>query len=162
MLRILAIAAALALAMPTLAAAQGNNPQQGGKGPPGKGQQGPHGPPHGPMVRPHGPMVGPPHGPMHPNVAGPGAGHFMYHGHHFNRVHLAPFVYPPGWGYRHWGVGMILPPLFLAPAYFYADWAALGLPPPEPGFQWVRYGPDLVLVNLSTGQILDVIYGAFY
>jgi hypothetical protein len=153
MLRILAIAAAFALAVPTLAAAQGNEHHPAGKGPPGKA-----GPPG-----PHGRMGGPPHGPMAGPHAGPGpGGHFTYHGHPFNRVHLAPFVYPPGWGYRRWGIGMVLPPLFLAPAYFYADWAAMGLAPPQPGFQWVRYGPDLVLVNVTTGQIVDVVYGAFY
>jgi Ni/Co efflux regulator RcnB len=42
------------------------------------------------------------------------------------------------------------------------DWADLGLPPPPPGDQWVRYGPDLLLVDVSTGQIVDVIYDAFY
>ena len=57
---------------------------------------------------------------------------------------------------------MALPPLFLARAYWYADYAALGLPPPDPGFQWVRYGPDLLLVNLDSGQVVDVIYGVFY
>ena len=57
---------------------------------------------------------------------------------------------------------MILPPVFLVPGYFYADWAALGLPPPQPGYQWVRYGPDLLLVDVSTGQVVDVVYGAFY
>jgi len=77
-------------------------------------------------------------------------------------VHAAPFVYPGGWGYRRWGVGMMLPGLFLAPLYYYADWAGLGLPPPQPGFQWVRYGPDLLLVDVSTGQVVDVVYGAFY
>jgi Ni/Co efflux regulator RcnB len=33
---------------------------------------------------------------------------------------------------------------------------------PEPGFQWVRYGPDLLLVNVTTGQVVDVAYGVFY
>jgi Ni/Co efflux regulator RcnB len=56
---------------------------------------------------------------------------------------------------------MILPPLFLTPDYYYGDWAAMGLPPPEPGFQWVRYGPDLLLVNINTGEVVDAIYGAF-
>ncbi len=61
-----------------------------------------------------------------------------------------------------WGAtGAILPPLFLAPAYYYADWASLGLDPPPPGFQWVRYGPDLLLVNVTTGQVVETIYDAF-
>lgn len=99
---------------------------------------------------------------VHPGP-GPGPhGQFQFHGHAFNRVHLAPFVYPRGWGYRRWAIGLVLPPLFLVPDYYYTDWAALGLPPPDPGFEWVRYGPDLLLVNVATGQIVDVIYGAFF
>lgn len=112
-----------------------------------------HGGPAG-MVH-GGPMMhGPPHGAV--------GGQFSFRGHNFNRVHLAPFAYPPGWAYRRWAVGGVLPPLFLAPAYYYADWAALGLVAPQPGFQWVRYGPDLLLVNVSTGQVVDVAYGVFY
>jgi Ni/Co efflux regulator RcnB len=65
----------------------------------------------------------------------------MYHGRPFNPIHAAPFVYPRGWAYRRWVIGATLPPLFLTPAYYYAGWAALGLAPPQPGFQWVRYGP---------------------
>jgi hypothetical protein len=178
MFRMIAIAAMLALAVPTLAAAEEHHPP--GKPPPGRPAGGakpfvaPHGPagPHGPVAGPRGPGPRPalagPHGP----VAGPGGpgpraglagphGQFTYRGHPFNRVHLSPFVYPHGWGYRRWGIGMILPPLFLAPAYYYADWAAMGLPPPDPGFQWVRYGDDLLLVNVNTGEVVDVIYGAF-
>ena len=30
------------------------------------------------------------------------------------------------------------------------------------GYRWVRYGPDLLLVQLGTGYIADTIYGAFY
>jgi hypothetical protein len=86
----------------------------------------------------------------------------IYRGRPINRVHAAPFVYPRGWGYRRWAVGAVLPPLFLTGAYFFSDWAALGLAPPEPGFQWVRYGADLLLVDMTTGEIVDVIYGVFY
>jgi hypothetical protein len=89
-------------------------------------------------------------------------GRFLYHGRPFNRVHLAPFIYPPGWAYRRWVIGAALPALFLAPAYYYSGWATLGLPPPQPGFQWVRYGPDVLLVNVTTGQVVDTVYGAFY
>jgi hypothetical protein len=151
MLRTIAAAAILALAAPTLAQAQAPPPHHGG--PPGH----PH--PGGP--HPGGPHPGGPH-PGGPHVGGPPRGQFVYRGHPINRIHLAPFVYPHGWGYRRWAIGGVLPPLFLAPAYFYADWAAFGLAPPQPGFQWVRYGPDLLLVNVTTGQIVDVVYGVFY
>jgi hypothetical protein len=118
-----------------------------------------------------GPVPGPgithPHdhigGPVGAHVGGPrvGPGAVVFRGRPINRVHLAPFVYPNGWAYRRWAVGAILPPLFLAPAYFYADWATLGLDPPQPGFQWVRYGPDLLLVNVTTGAVVDTVYGVF-
>jgi len=143
MLRILAIAAMLALAVPSLGLAQEHHEEHHPPGKPGGG------PP------PHGPMAGPPHGP-------PPGHQFSYHGHMFNPGHGAPFVYPHGWAYRRWAVGMALPPLFLVPAYFYAEYAALGLAAPQPGFQWVRYGPDLLLVNVTTGQVVEVVYGAFY
>jgi Ni/Co efflux regulator RcnB len=80
----------------------------------------------------------------------------------FRPVHVAPFIYPRGWGYRRWVIGAVLPPIFLVSDYYYGDWGALGLPPPQPGYQWVRYGSDLLLVNLSTGQVVDVAYDVFY
>jgi Ni/Co efflux regulator RcnB len=55
-----------------------------------------------------------------------------------------------------------LPPIFFAPEYYYPDWATLGLDPPPPGAQWVRYGPDLLLVDLSTGSVLETVPGVFY
>ena len=161
MLRLTAIAVTFALALPTLAAAQAPPPHPAFK--PGVVKPGgavrPGGAPHGPFVAPGGPRgrVG---GPVHGGVV---AGRqFSFHGQNFNRVHLAPFVYPRGFAYRRWAPGLILPAVFLAPAYYYTNWAALGVSPPPPGFQWVRYGPDLVLVDVNTGQISDVVYGAFY
>jgi hypothetical protein len=75
-----------------------------------------------------------------PHPGGP-PGRFLYRGRSFNRVLVAPFVYPPGWAYQRWVIGAVLPPLFLVPAYYYSDWAALGLPPPQPGFQWCAMDP---------------------
>ena len=151
-------------------AGPGPGPGRAGPGPgpgraagPGPGRPGPVGP------GPRGPAAGP--GPGRP-VVGPGrvgaAGRgpheqFFFRGRAFHPVRFQrPFVYPPGWGYRRWAVGALLPGLFLRPAYFYTGWAGLGLPPPEPGFQWVQYGPDLLLVNVRTGRVADVAYGVFY
>jgi Ni/Co efflux regulator RcnB len=67
-----------------------------------------------------------------------------------------------GYHYRRWVIGMTLPALFLAPAYYFSDYPLLGLEPPPPGYRWVRYGPDLLLVQIPTGRIVDVIYDAFY
>ena len=118
----------------------------------------PLGPPPAAFVHPGsgGPPPGFAHGPP------PGSPHFTFHGHDFDRVHVHPFIYPNGWAYRQWAVGAVLPPLFLVPDYYYPEWAALGLEPPPPGTQWVRYGPDLLLVDVNTGQVIDVAYGVFY
>jgi Ni/Co efflux regulator RcnB len=90
-----------------------------------------------------------------------GGGGFTYHGRSFQSVHAAPFTYPSGFGYRRWGVGQRLPRLFLSPGYF-INWSAYNLGPPAPGCEWVRYGPDALMVNRYTGQVVDVAYGVFY
>ena len=147
MLRKIVLTAMIALAMPAVGMAQ--REERPARERPGPGEfRGP---------RPGGPGPGEFRG---PRPGGPGR--FLYHGRPFERVHIAPFAYPPGWGYRRWVIGAALPALFLAPAYYYNDWAAVGLQPPQPGFQWVRYGPDLLLVNVTTGQVVDTVYGAFY
>jgi hypothetical protein len=171
MRRSLAFAAIFAIALPAVAAAQEHKDEHKGGPPPGH-----PGPPHpqfkqvqhpqfkpvphpGPGPGPHPP--GPPAAFVHPG--GPPGVQFTYHGHQFNRFHAPhPFIYPPGWAYRRWAVGAILPPIFLVPDYYFMDWADLGLPPPPPGDQWVRYGPDLLLVDTTSGQVVDVIYDAFY
>lgn len=80
----------------------------------------------------------------------------------FHRYRAPRFYYPRGWGYRRWQTGRILPRIFLSNSYYWTNWSALGLGSPPPGYVWVRYGPDLLLVNRRTGRIADVIYGAFY
>jgi Ni/Co efflux regulator RcnB len=153
----LAIAAVFTMVLPSFASAQEEHHEGQGHPPPHPG-----GPAPKVFVAPHGPMNGPMAGP-HPGAAvvvtGP---RFTYRGHDIERVHIAPFVYPAGWAYRRWAVGAVLPPLFLVRDYWYADWATLGLAAPEPGFQWVRYGPDLLLVNVTNGQVVDVAYDVFY
>jgi hypothetical protein len=158
--RVVAIAAMFALAVPTLATAQPNNH----KGPPPHGRPafhpGPHGPVgHGPVVR--GPVV---RGPV--RVGGPVVhAPWMFHGRSYAWHPVGfprPWVYPPGFAYRLWAVGAVLPPLFWStPTYYYTGWASMGLPPPDPGFQYVQYGPDLLLVNVGNGQVVQVFPGAF-
>ena len=163
--RLLVLAAIIALAAPSFAVAE--EPHRPPPGRPAPGGRPPGPPPGGfvrpggPVVRPGGPVVVRPGGPVvvGPRVVGP---QFVYRGRAINRVHLAPFAYPPGWGYRRWVIGAAIPAIFLTAAYFYADWAALGLEPPPPGYQWVRYGPDLLLVDVSTGMVADAAYGVAY
>jgi len=69
---------------------------------------------------------------------------------------------PPGAAYRRWTIGTTLPGLFLATTYYYDDWRGLGIEPPPWGRRWVRYGPDLLLINVRNRRVEDVIYGVFY
>jgi Ni/Co efflux regulator RcnB len=56
----------------------------------------------------------------------------------------------------------VLPGLFLSQGYYIGNWPAYGLAPPPHGFEWVRYGPDALLVNVYTGQVVDTVYGVFW
>jgi Ni/Co efflux regulator RcnB len=87
---------------------------------------------------------------------------FMSEGRWRRGIRGPAFRYPPGYGYRHWSTGLILPPIFLSPPYYYDQYAPLGLGPPPAAYRWVRYGPDLLLVNIVTGRIADVVDGVFY
>ena len=70
-------------------------------------------------------------------------------------VGVLPLANPNEWGYRPAGVASALPYVFLAPTYGDSYWATLGLRPPPPGYQWVRSGPDLLLVNINNGHIAE-------
>ena len=79
----------------------------------------------------------------------------------FDRPRYPAYAYPRGYGYRRWAPGAFLPgPLFGASFYF-NDFGRFGFAPPPYGFRWVRYGPDLLLVNVRTGRVRDVRYGVF-
>ncbi len=55
----------------------------------------------------------------------------------------------------------MLPALFLTNEYFYDDYGTAGLQAPAPGYRWVRYGDDLLLVNIRTGQVEDTAEDVF-
>jgi Ni/Co efflux regulator RcnB len=186
MKRILAIATSLFLLTSAASNAQVNSPPNSGRAPPGEHAPGANRParenrPANVPPRPARPAPGRPNQPQRPPSAGrppaprpPGAGRphyarplpprgnqFRHRGRSYNRIRGPAFVWPRGWSYRRWSIGALFPSLFLGPAYFYNNYATLGLQAPPPGYAWVRFGPDLVLVNLSTRAIEDVVYGVF-
>ena len=129
-----------------------------GTGRPDAGRPGapnPRPPAHRPPARP--PVAGrPPH-------FGPRPPHRYFGGGGWRHSIRGPaFRFPPGFAYRSWVTGAILPSIFLTAPYFYDDYAPLGLGPPPAGYRWVRYGPDLLLVNVISGRIADVVDGVFY
>ncbi|QDZ08412.1 RcnB family protein [Sphingomonas panacisoli] len=122
--------------------------------PPGTGGPAIQPPKPGP-VRPKPPLPRPP---KPPKPWRPGAGKPP----NFRPIHRPGWSYPTGWAYRRWAIGLFLPRLFFATPYYYDSWWEMGLAPPAAGYRWVRYGPDLLLVQIRTRRIVDVIYGAFY
>ncbi len=86
-----------------------------------------------------------------------------WNGNNWNRPRVSwrAYNYPRGYSYRRWSVGLLLPALFFSSAYYYNDYQQLGLYAPPYGYHWVRYGPDLLLVEDGTRRIVDTRYGVF-
>jgi Ni/Co efflux regulator RcnB len=85
---------------------------------------------------------------------------FAYRGRRLDIVRQPAFRYPRGLGYRRWRAGELFPLALVAAPFFFLEYQALGLQPPPPGYRWVRYGPDVVLINVRTREVEDVAYGA--
>lgn len=74
---------------------------------------------------------------------------------------IGPYRRPPGWVARRWTYGQILPRAYWAPQYLIGDYWLFGLEVPPVGYEWVRDDGDALLVNIQTGEILQVEYGVF-
>jgi hypothetical protein len=64
--------------------------------------------------------------------------------------------------YSRFSVGFFLEPLFFGSRYWISDPWHYRLPPAYPGTRWVRYYDDVLLVDMYSGEVLDVIYGFFW
>ena len=78
-----------------------------------------------------------------------------------HRVYAGGYVFPRGHRYLRRRPGQRLSLVFLASSYWFADYAAAGFDDPPDGCEWIRYGPDLLLVDIDTGEIIDVEYDVF-
>jgi Ni/Co efflux regulator RcnB len=68
---------------------------------------------------------------------------------------------PAGWQAHRWAFGQILPRAYWAAPYILADYWLFGFEVPPAGYEWVRDDDDAILVNTTTGEILQVEYGVF-
>jgi Ni/Co efflux regulator RcnB len=75
---------------------------------------------------------------------------------------VSPYYWPSGYGYRTWYPHEYLPFVFLNATWFLNNYYYYDLPAPPYGYRWVRYGPDALLVNVYSGEVVDVVYGVFY
>jgi len=95
----------------------------------------------------------------------PGAEAFAVGGRTFYRYRAAPYAFPGGyggWNHHYWRRGEFLPSVFFLPNYFIGDYWDYGLWAPDYGYQWIRVGADALLINLATGQVVDVVPGVYY
>ncbi|MFN3517253.1 MAG: RcnB family protein [Novosphingobium sp.] len=74
------------------------------------------------------------------------------------------YYYAPYRGYssRRLNIGFFLDALFFGEDYWIADPSFYRLPQAYGPYRWVRYYDDAVLVNIYTGEVVDVIYDFFW
>lgn len=84
-----------------------------------------------------------------------------YRDSHRSIFRLGVYIDPFGYGYQPFGIGYDLSPVYWSQQYW-IDPAMFSLPYPPPGTQWVRYWNDAVLIDMYTGQVVDVIHNFFW
>ena len=69
---------------------------------------------------------------------------------------------PRGFYYRRWSYGEYLPFGWFGAEWFINDYWNYELPVPPYGCEWIRSGPDALLVDQRTGFVVETVYGIFY
>ena len=64
--------------------------------------------------------------------------------------------------YNRLSIGLILGSAFLGQNYWINDPWYYRLPPAYPGTRWVRYYDDVLLIDVYTGEVIDVIHDFFW
>jgi hypothetical protein len=64
--------------------------------------------------------------------------------------------------YSRFSIGFFLEPLFFSQRYWISDPWHYRLPPAYPGTRWVRYYDDVLLIDMYSGEVIDVIYDFFW
>lgn len=71
------------------------------------------------------------------------------------------YVGPRGYAYRPVAVGHRFAPAYYGRSYWVNDYARYRLPAPGRNLRWIRYGNDVVLVNMRTGAVVRA-YTSFF
>lgn len=81
-----------------------------------------------------------------------------------NRVvfRIGTYYDPYRYSYRRFNIGYNLWPSYYGSRYWINDPWMYRLPPAYGPYRWVRYYDDALLVNIYTGQVVDVIYSFFW
>ena len=78
--------------------------------------------------------------------------------------HLPRYYAPYGWdyGYRRFGIGFRLDSILFGSNYWISDPYYYRLPPAYGPYRWVRYYNDALLVDIDTGEVVDVVHDIFW
>ena len=82
--------------------------------------------------------------------------------HHRSIYHLHSYHDPFGWAYQVFSIGWRLWPAYYGSSYWINDPWMYRLPPPPPGMRWIRYYNDALLVDMWSGEVVDVIHNFFW
>ena len=66
------------------------------------------------------------------------------------------------YGYRRFSIGVTLGSLLFSQNYWIDDPFFYRLPPAYGPYRWVRYYNDALLVDIYTGEVVDVEYDIFW
>ena len=69
---------------------------------------------------------------------------------------------PFGWGYQPFSIGWRMWPSYYSRSYWLSDPWQYRLPYAPPGYRWIRYYDDAILVDTWDGQVVDVIRNFFW
>jgi len=81
---------------------------------------------------------------------------------HRSLFHLGFYYDPFGWSYRPYSIGWRLWPSYYSSRYWISDPWQYRLPYAPPGYRWIRYWDDALLVDTFTGEVVDVIHNFFW
>ncbi len=76
--------------------------------------------------------------------------------------HMRRYRDPYGWPYQLFTIGWRLWPDYFSSSYWISDPWMYRLPPAPPGTRWIRYYNDALLVDVWTGEVIDVIHNVFW
>ena len=79
-----------------------------------------------------------------------------------SRFNVGVYYDPFGWGYQPYSIGWRLWPSYYSNRYWINDPWEYRLPYAPPGYRWVRYWDDALLVDTWSGQVVDVIRNFFW
>ena len=81
---------------------------------------------------------------------------------HRSFFRLGHYYDPFGWNYRRWHTGSYLYPGYYGSRFWLNDPWYYRLPPTYGPYRWVRYWNDALLVNIYSGEVVDVVRAFFW